>query len=194
MYHKSVFHCNKLLLNFLKTLVVSVSPPTNPALCPKNYPSIKTHACDSVTEIPPVWDSCCSGKKWKVKCCLSSPISLHTSLWCCTNQSWPAVYHIRWLNASRGGPCKCVLRIKPCVWRRTVCNHLLPQWQEMERSVSRSNQRNMLMMSVRDCGDPILCQGFLVGRQSIFAWCAGRSKPVSTVWSERCWRVSIISR
>ncbi len=37
-----------------------------------------------------------------------SPISLHTSLWCCTNQSWPAVYRIRRLNASRGGPCKYV--------------------------------------------------------------------------------------
>ncbi|KAL1282815.1 hypothetical protein QQF64_001618, partial [Cirrhinus molitorella] len=32
--------------------------------------------------------------------------------------------------------------------------------QEMERSVSRSNQRNMLMMSVRDCGDPSYAEVF----------------------------------
>lgn len=127
----------------------------------KELPERKnTHVCDSVTEMRLVWNSCCSGKKWKVKCCLSSPISLHTLLWCCTNQSWPAVYRIRRLNASRGGPCKCVLRIKPCVWRRTLCNHLLPQWQEMERSMSCSNQRNMLMMSVRDCGDPSYTEVF----------------------------------
>ncbi len=139
------FHCNSLLLNFLETLVVPVSLPTNPAQFPNNYPSIKTCVYVIAPQKYPMWSSCCSGKKWKVK--WSSPKSLHTSLWCCTNQSWPAVYHIRRLNASRGGPCKCV-----CV-ARTLCNRLLPQWQEMERSGSRSNQRNVLMMSVRDCAE-----------------------------------------
>ncbi len=153
----------------------------------KELPEHKnTRACDSVTEIPPVWNSCCSGKKWKVKCCLSSPISLHTSLWCCTNQSWPAVYRIRRLNASRGGPCKyvCWESSPVCGVEHSVIICFLNdrKWNAAWAVVTRGTCWWWVWQTVVTH----LMPRFSHRKTILFAWCTGRAKPVRTVWSERC--------